>query len=58
MTAKQMGKKQTTQAQRKFRKAAPKSEVNERKLSLEDRLLFHQAKVKEFKSFFDNGVRS
>ena len=56
MTAKQMGKKQKTQAQRKFRKAAPKSEVNERKLSLEDRLLFHQAKVKELKSFFDNGV--
>ena len=56
MTAKQMGKKQKTQAQRKFRKAAPKSEVNERKLSLEDRLLFHQAKVKELKSFVDNGV--
>ena len=39
-----------------MRKVAPKNEINERKLSLEDRLLFHQAKVKELKSFFDNGV--
>ena len=49
MTAKQI---------RKVRKATPKNEISERKLSLEDRLLFHQAKVKELKSFFDNGVWS
>ena len=63
MTAKQLGKKQKTHAQRQDRRAAvknnlPKSEINEKKLSLEDRLLFHQAKVKELKSFFDNGVWS
>ena len=35
------------QRTRKMRKVAPKNEINERKLSLEDRLLFHQAKVKQ-----------
>ena len=63
MTAKQLGKKQKTHAQRQERRSTaksnlPKSEINEKKLSLEDRLLFHQAKVKELKSFFDNGVWS
>jgi hypothetical protein len=56
MTAKQIGKKEKVNEQRKMRKVAPKNEINERKLSLEDRLVFHQAKVKELKSFFDNGV--
>ena len=54
MTAKQVGKKEKINSERKMRKAAPKNEINERKLSL--KILFHQAKVKELKSFFDNGV--
>ena len=40
MTAKQIGKKEKVNAQRKMRKVAPKNEINERKLSLEDQLLF------------------
>jgi hypothetical protein len=58
MTAKQAGKKAKIHAQRQVRKAQPKNEISEKKLTLEDRLLFHQAKVKELKSFFDNGVWS
>ena len=58
MTAKQVGKKAKVHAQRQVRKAPPKNEISEKKLSLEDRVLFHQAKVKELKSFFDNGVWS
>jgi hypothetical protein len=58
MTAKQVGKKAKVHAQRQVRKAQPKNEISEKKLTLEDRLLFHQAKVKELKSFFDNGVWS
>jgi hypothetical protein len=47
MTAKQAGKKAKIHAQRQVRKAQPKNEISEQKLTLEDRLLFHQAKVKE-----------
>ena len=47
MTAKQVGKKAKVHAQRQVRKAQPKNEISEQKLTLEDRLLFHQAKVKE-----------
>ena len=52
MTAKQLGKKQKTHTQRQDRRSIaknnlPKSEINEKKFSLEDRLLFHQAKMKE-----------
>ena len=35
-----------------------KNDISERNLSLQDKILFHQAKVKELKSFFENGVWS
>ena len=57
-SAKQVGKKEKVQAQRKMRKDQNKNDINERNLSLSDRLLFEQAKMKELKSFFDCGVWS
>ena len=41
-----------------MRKEQNKNDINERSLSLSDRLLFEQAKMKELKSFFDCGVWS
>ena len=35
-----------------------KNDISERNLSLQDKILFHQAKVRELKSFFENGVWS
>ena len=55
-SAKQVGKKQKVVAQRKIRKDNNKNDISERKLSLQDRLLFQQAKMKELASFFENGV--
>ena len=39
-----------------MRKDQSKNDINERNLSLQDRILFEQAKIKELKSFFDCGV--
>ena len=56
--AKKVGRKQKTQLERKIRKDSQKNDLSERKMSLSDRLQFQQAKMKELRSFFDNGVWS
>ena len=56
LSAKQVGKKQKVLAQRKMRKDNNKNDISERKLNLQDRLLFQQAKMKELASFFENGM--
>ena len=57
-TAKQLGKKEKTYAKRMIKRDQNKNDISERNLSLQDKILFHQAKVKELKSFFENGVWS
>ena len=57
-TAKQLGKKEKTHAKRVIKRDQNKNDISERNLSLQDKVLFHQAKVKELKSFFENGVWS
>ena len=57
-TAKQLGKKEKTHAKRMIKRDQNKNDISERNLSLQDKILFHQAKVKELKSFFENGVWS
>ena len=52
--ARQLGRKQRAAANKKIQKN--KSEIKERELSLEHRLLFQAAKQKELSSFFQNGV--
>ena len=54
--ARQLGRKQRAAANKKIQKN--KSEIKERELSLEHRLLFQAAKQKELSSFFQNGVWS
>ena len=54
--ARQLGRKQRAAANKKIQKN--KSEIKERELSLEQRLLFQAAKQKELSSFFQNGVWS
>ena len=57
-TAKQLGKKEKTHAKRMIKRDQNKNDISERNLSLQDKILFHQAKVKELKLFFENGVWS
>ena len=54
--ARQLGRKQRAAANKKIQKN--KSEIKERELSLEHRLLFQAAKQKELSSFFQDGVWS
>ena len=56
--AKQVAKQKQIQAQRHLKKEDTKNDLRERDMSLADKVAFQAAKVKELKSFFDNGVWS
>ena len=47
-----------THAKRMIKRDQNKNDISERNLSLQDKIMFHQAKAKELKSFFENGVLS
>ena len=55
LTARKTAKTAKVQQQRAVKKDQ-KGEINERRLSAEERQQFYAAKVKELKSFFENGV--
>ena len=54
--AKKVAKQQKIQLERQVRRNTQKGDLKERDMTLEDRLQFQQAKMKELRSFFENGV--
>ena len=57
-TAKHVGKQQKVHTKPKFKKDQNNSDLSERNMSLEDKLLFQKAKMDELRSFFTDGVWS